>query len=265
MAAYYNEFDPYAAQWLRNLIAAGHIPAGDVDDRSIKDVAADDLAGYGQCHFFAGIGVWAHALRLAGWGDDRPVWTGSCPCQPFSVSGKRAGFADDRHLWPVWSRLVSQCRPRVIFGEQVASSDAMPWIDAVFDDLEGEGYACGAVDLPACGVGAAHIRQRLFWVADTDHAERRTDGSAGHDRNGQDAGRSQASGDAGQRGGPVNGFWRRSDWIWHTDEKLRPVEPGARPLAPRSANHMGRLRAYGNAINAQAAAEVIRAVMEVRP
>jgi DNA (cytosine-5)-methyltransferase 1 len=84
---YYNEFDPYAAQWLRNLIEAGHIPQGEVDSRSIKDVKASDLSGFVQCHFFAGLGGWSRALRLAGWPKDRPVWTGSCPCQPFSAAG----------------------------------------------------------------------------------------------------------------------------------------------------------------------------------
>ena len=79
MTAYYNEPEPYAAQWLRNLIAAGHIAAGDVDARDIQDV--DDLAGYTQCHFFAGVGGFSYALRLAGWPDDRPVWTGSCPAR----------------------------------------------------------------------------------------------------------------------------------------------------------------------------------------
>src|SRR3990167_3813886 len=73
MTAYYNEIDPYAAQWLRNLIKAGHIAPGDVDERSIVDVRADDLRGYTQCHFFAGIGVWSHALRLAGWPDELAV------------------------------------------------------------------------------------------------------------------------------------------------------------------------------------------------
>ena len=108
MTAYYNEIDPYAAQWLRNLIDAGHIAPGDVDERSIEDVLPTDLAGYTQCHFFAGIGVWSLALRRAGWSDDRPVWTGSCPCQPFSAAGKGVGFDDERHLWPAFHWLIQQ-------------------------------------------------------------------------------------------------------------------------------------------------------------
>ena len=64
--AYYNEIDPFAAQWLRNLIAAGHIAPGEVDERSIEDVTPDDLRGFTQCHFFAGIGVWSHSLRRVG-------------------------------------------------------------------------------------------------------------------------------------------------------------------------------------------------------
>jgi DNA (cytosine-5)-methyltransferase 1 len=182
--AYYNELDPYAADWLRNLIAAGHIAAGDVDQRSIADVRPDDLRGYTQCHFFAGIGVWSYALRLAGWPDDRPVWTGSCPCQPFSAAGKRQGFADDRHLWPVWARLIAVCRPVVVFGEQVTGPAGERWLDLVHADLETMGYAVGAVVLPAAGVGAPHGRHRLFFVADAVSAgrpERRAvagDGSA---------------------------------------------------------------------------------------
>lgn len=167
MSAYYNEFDKYAAQWLRNLIAAGHIAPGDVDERSISDVRPSDLAGYTQCHFFAGIGGWSLALRLAGWPDDRAVWTGSCPCQPFSVAGAGHGVADERHLWPHWFHLVRTQRPPVIFGEQVDAAIAHGWLDLVQDDLEGEGYAFGAVGIPAAGVGAPHIRQRLWFVADS--------------------------------------------------------------------------------------------------
>jgi DNA (cytosine-5)-methyltransferase 1 len=170
MGSYYNEIDPYCAQWLQNLMDAGHIPAGVIDPRSIEDVRPDELHDYTQCHFFAGIGGWPLALALAGWPADRPVWTGSCPCQPFSAAGKGHGFADERHLWPAWQHLIAQCRPPVIFGEQVASKDAEPWLDLVHADLEGMGYAFGCVPFPAAGIGAPHIRERNYWVADAHGA-----------------------------------------------------------------------------------------------
>ncbi|ECG8515525.1 DNA cytosine methyltransferase [Salmonella enterica subsp. salamae] len=166
--AYYNEIDPFAAAWLQNLIDAGCIAPGVVDTRSIEEVTANDLKGFTQCHFFAGIGVWSYALRCAGWPDSRPVWTGSCPCQPFSQSGKRRGFNDPRHLWPTWRQLIKECAPYVIFGEQVASKDGLTWFDVVQLSLEKTGYAVAVVDLCAAGIGAPHIRQRLFWVADAD-------------------------------------------------------------------------------------------------
>ncbi len=165
-AAYYNEIDPFAAQWLRNLIAAGHIAPGEVDERSIEDVTPDDLRGFTQCHFFAGIGVWSHSLRLAGWPDDRSVWTGSCPCQPFSAAGKGDGFADERHLWPHFFHLISERRPQHVFGEQVASGNANAWFDLVQADLEGMGYAFGLVPFTSAGIGAPHIRARAYWVAE---------------------------------------------------------------------------------------------------
>lgn len=166
--AYYNEIDPFAAQWLRNLIAAGHIAPGEVDERSIEDVTPDDLRGFTQCHFFAGIGVWSHSLRLAGWPDDRPVWTGSCPCQPFSPAGKGDGFADERHLWPQFFHLISERRPQHVFGEQVAAGNANVWFDLVQADLEGMGYAFGLVPFTSAGIGAPHIRERAYWVANAD-------------------------------------------------------------------------------------------------
>ena len=165
MTAYYNEFDPKAAAWLRELIKQGHIADGVVDERSIEDVRPSDLAGFTQCHFFAGIGGWSLALRQAGVPDSQPVWTGSCPCQPFSAAGKGGGMDDERHLWPAFFHLIEQCGPSVVLGEQVASADGLGWLDLVHADLEGAGYAFGAADLCAAGVGAPHIRQRLYWVA----------------------------------------------------------------------------------------------------
>lgn len=319
-AAYYNEIDPFAAQWLRNLIAGGHIAPGEVDERSIEDVTPDDLRGFTQCHFFAGIGVWSHSLRLAGWPDDKPVWTGSCPCQPFSAAGKGDGFADERHLWPHFFHLISERRPEHVFGEQVASGNANTWFDLVQADLEGMGYAFGLVPFTSASIGAPHIRERAYWVANSGGErlnqidsllQRQESGrvtksvlEASWDRNagsvantnGERSQRERENSNqerwegsdvrqTGLRCGAgfsstleVNGFWRDADWLFCRDGKWRPVEPGTFPLVDgaaarlgrvesgvarvASSNRVGRLKGYGNAINAQAAAEFIRAYME---
>lgn len=248
---YYNEFDPNAAVWLRNLIKAGLIPEGDVDERSIEDVLPSDLLGYTQCHFFAGIAGWPLALALAGWASDRPVWTGSCPCQPFSSAGARAGFADERHLWPAWQHLIAQCRPATIFGEQVASKDADPWIDLVQADLEGMGYAFGGVSFPAASVGAPHIRDRFYWV-------------------GSDAGRIGSPGPSQARSAGAGGQ-RGAHWALDLQSILgSPFAPGRshpQPLLRRMDDGfhaaMDGLHAYGNAIVPQAAAEMIGAYLDV--
>ena len=379
MTAYYNEIDAYAAQWLRNLIASDKIAPGDVDERSIIDVRADDLRGYRQCHFFAGVGVWSYALRQAGWPDEKEVWTGSCPCQPFSDAGDGEAFDDERDLWPRWFPLIRERRPVAIVGEQVASRLGLAWLDALHADLEGEAYTVGAVDTCSAGFGSPNIRQRLYWVAYAASSGRQllaagsgvnaaVDGTSesepdaggrcdavrlgepggagleGHGRHGdvrdqpgrigadatgsiaeasesrgladpdggiesdggiqrsrehglwpQDGGagglddptsprrepqgegtETEARDEAWMRGperrraardrpGPLNGFWRAADWLCCTDGKWRPVRPGSFPLVTGAHGRLGRLRAYGNAINAQAATHFVKAVMECQP
>ncbi|MDP9572409.1 UNVERIFIED_ORG: DNA (cytosine-5)-methyltransferase 1 [Agrobacterium larrymoorei] len=299
MAAYYNEFDPYAAQWLRNLIAKNLIAPGDVDERSIVDVQPDDLKSYTQCHFFAGIGGWSLAARLAGWPDDRPLWTGSCPCQPFSVIGKHEGEDDERHLWPTFFSLLRARRPAVVMGEQVAAAVGKDWLDGVHSDLESIGYACGAAVVPACGVDAPHRRDRLWFVADAARNDEWRHGPSlsgyrlqvqarglrpahhvddtissrleGQRRNGADFSQSgwietDKNRSTSEASGPISRrnstHWSGAVWRSGADGKARRVEPGIRLLAHGVPARVGKLRAYGNAIVPQVAAEVIGAYME---
>lgn len=250
MRVFYNEIDPYPAQWLRNLSEAKHIPSGVVCERSIADLSAQNVISFDQCHFFAGIGGWSHALRLAGWPDTASVWTGSCPCQPFSVAGRKAGADDKRHLWPEWFRLIHQCLPDVIFGEQVAGRDGLAWLDAVSADLEGIGYAVGSAVLCAAGVGAPHVRSRIYFAAYSDGAGRQ---------------RLEPREDSG-----IAGPWGRFG-----KEDLQglydaPTERGnmwPRPIVRRVDDgipkRVERLRAYGNAIVPQVAAQFVKAFMGV--
>ena len=317
MTAWYNEIDPYAAAWVRNLIAAGHIAPGIVDERSITHVQPDDLAGFRQVHFFAGIGGWSLAARIAGWPDDRPLWTGSCPCQPFSAAGKRKGTEDARHLWPEMRRLIAACRPDVVAGEQVASKDGRVWLAGVRTDLEAMGHDVWAADLCAAGVGAPHIRQRIWWLANAGHQSTWRPAASGQAQSGRPFRNAAGCGDAGrladtdgglagdgglQRGGqhgqqPQDGrvggvgnsdvqgsardtqrllgpsadrrgepggssFWSRYDVVHCTDAKARRFESGSFPLAHGVSNRVGRLRAYGNAINPWLAAEVLGAYLD---
>ncbi len=335
--AYYNEKDPYAAQWLRNLISAGLIAPGDVDERSIVDVQPEDLEGYTQCHFFAGIGCWSEALHLAGWPDEWPAWTGSCPCQPLSVAGPRTGHLDERHLWPAFYRLIDQRKPAIVFGEQTASKDGREWLAGVRLDLEASRYACGAANLCSAGKGAPNIRQRIYWVAYADRERRNGEpiflrqgqsrqenaetarcgsnrslwladtssagslsGTFARISGGEEGARPRdgefercGCADAAWLGNPTGegsqGQWREyrpsgerhcglvgyamqtgvPEWNGPTiavrcSDGARRVsaQPNAFPLAARVKGRMGRLRAYGNAINPKLAAEFIAASSE---
>jgi len=362
---YANDNDAKACAWLEQL----PLQLDRIDNRSISEVTADELKEYTQCHFFAGIGGWPYALQLAGWPDDVPVWTGSCPCQPFSAAGKRKGESDERHLWPEFRRLIDECRPPVVFGEQVASKLGRAWLAGVQADLEALGYAFGAADLCAAGIGAPHIRQRLFWVAyrsgeglserisnagvqreagcaqqgeaselcgddggvayspgrDTSEVQRgggedlqrsrqhglqpedsgtsgvgdsqcqdggrgdtgeqgqassvrrdrpAIDGATGGVRRCEDQRSEYSQGDRWEQGGAESvrripavrrcesGFWAEADYLYCSDGKYRPVEPGTFPLASGIPARVAKLRGLGNAIVPQVAAQFVIAFMQ---
>lgn len=291
MSAYYNEFDPDAAAWLRDLIKRGLIADGEVDERSIIDVSADDVRGFTQCHFFAGIGGWSYALRLAGWPDDEPVWTGSPPCQPFSSAGKQKGKDDERHLAPHFAKLISEGRPQILFGEQVASSAVFgkpasktkrgsveapewSWIDDLSGRLEATHYAIGASDIPAAGIGAPHIRQRTFFGAvrlgDSasfgsqmrQYPDPECNGCGPDETSNNDGLADTATHANASTSREIDSPWRDADWLFCRDGKWRPVESGTFPLAHGVSARVGRLRGYGNAIVPQAAATFIQSFKE---
>lgn len=274
MAVYYNEYDKNAAAWLRQLIKDGLLPDGEVDERSIVDVPADDLKGFVQHHFFAGIGGWPYALRMAGWPDDKPVWTGSCPCQPFSAAGKNKGKEDERHLWPAFFKLIKDFQPNVVFGEQVEGAIRHGWLDDIQRDLEGIDFALGHAVLGAHSVGAPHIRQRLYWVADNSAMVTQYDDIIQTDA---------LEGVTRQAAEDARNPWKNPDWIYCRDNKYRPIKKGLKPLVARlpkgvksgkesapinaddtSEARVMRLKGYGNAIVPQVGAAFIDAFVAVK-
>lgn len=281
---YYNDNDKFIVKWLKHLVANNLIKNGKIDGRDIRRIKPSDLKGFTRCHFFAGIGGWDYALRLAGWPEDKTVWTGSCPCQPFSAAGRGRGIRDERHLWPAFRWLIAQSRPSIVFGEQVASKAGREWLNGVRLDLESMGYAVGAADLCAASVDSPHIRQRLWWVAHAENNHRRTGEFSTQTaiRPQGIGGRRFASGgddgrvaDTDHAGGRANEQVRKSkeriiDWgnskrVMCSDRVQRriPTEPLFFPLADGIPGRMGLLRGIGNSIVPQLAAEFIRAYMEI--
>ena len=280
---YYNEFNPEAAAWLRELIKQKHIADGEVDERSIIDVQASDIRGFTQCHFFAGIGGWSYALRLAGWTDDKPVCTASLPCQPFSVAGAQKGIDDERHLLPHFIELVKQCNFQTIFGEQVPGAIKHGWLDDICTEMEREKYRVGQIVLTAAGEGAPHIRQRLYWVANRlpDPASTRLEGRKrqgiqgrgagfavsgsglgntkhdGHNANQIGRGLSESEIESGMlkfEGSDTE--WSDPYWIYCRDKKYRPIESSIKPLVngiPKGVVRGGNISEEFDANNTQEA------------
>lgn len=127
------------------------------------------------------------------WKGKIDVLTGGFPCQPFSVAGQRKGADDDRYLWPEMLRVIRETRPRWVIGENVAGITNMVQpgsetdvetksdqdeenyketileqeyiINTICDDIEREVYSVQPIIIPACGVGAPHRRDRVWFIA----------------------------------------------------------------------------------------------------
>lgn len=228
-----------------------------MDTRDIREVQPDDCAA--QSHLFAGIGGWPLALRWAGleW---LPCWTGSTPCQPFSVAGQKKGFEDERDLWPVWYRLIQECRPPIVFGEQSASRAGRTWFARLRHQMEAAGYRVAGANLCAGGVGAPHKRQRIYFGAVAD-GYRLPSAVADSDepRPLIRSGKTQPD-NAKIRTGCIPDW--RADVVKCTDKKWRPIESGTSPLAYGVPSRVELIRGYGNAIVPQLGATFIRAFVK---
>lgn len=294
MRVLYNDISLECTKWLEQLCTDKLITDGDVVCGDFADLNAEALLLYDRVHLFAGIGGWDLALNEAGWGEQK-VWTASLPCQPFSQAGKKRGFKDERHLLPKFIELVKKCRPGVIFGEQVEKAIEQNWLDDLQTNLETEGYTFGAVVLGAHSIGAAHIRQRLYWVAhsfDFKYKQsvsiglRKTEGEEIENRKNFGKPREFSGTDTTILYRNTVDATSRFAWITGRDGKTRPIEPGVPLLVDgvpegmvpggyksveneklvdfTNSNEASniRIRGYGNAIVIGCAVEFILANMD---
>ncbi|MEU8050019.1 DNA cytosine methyltransferase [Micromonospora haikouensis] len=184
----------------------------------------------------------------AWWGDGRApvhVVAGGFPCQPFSTAGRRRGVADQRWGWPWFYDVVRAVRPRYVLVENVAAllrdADAFGWL---LGDLAALGFDAQWSVLPACAVGAPHVRERLFLVAHP-HGEHGPARLA--DPQGLETAVATLDVPAGPWADPVHGFLeaeRRSRRVADgLPDRLEPARVRAlgNAVVPAVAEHVGRL------------------------
>lgn len=172
---------------------------------------------------------------------------GGYPCQPYSLAGRRAGCNDERHLWPEMLRIVRECSPAWVVGENVKGHITLG-LDNVLDDLETAGYATRAFILPAFAVGAKHGRERVFVVAHSESVRR---GNGNDSQNSRQADRNEYT--------PANYRWPVG-WLetgrWEAEPRVGRVANGV-------PNRVDRLKALGNAVVPQQAYPIFKAIMQV--
>ncbi len=92
------------------------------------------------------------------------ICAGGFPCTPYSQLGKQRAQEDPRSLWPEMFRIIKECRPTWVVGENVTNLIKLG-LDEILDRMEDQNYSTRTFSLPACAVGAPHLRQRLFLIA----------------------------------------------------------------------------------------------------
>lgn len=196
---------------------------------------------------------------------------GGFPCQPFSVAGVQRGKDDSRYLWPEFSRLVGEIKPRWIVAENVPGILRIA-ADDVCGDLERQGYAVGIWNFEAAAVGAKHRRERVFFVAHSDSSrlsysnEQRTIGASLSEREfcqSERLGCSLTPDSVGQRCEeqrkpfelPPEHAFIGSVGRWEPEPRVDRVAHGL-------PHRVDRLRALGNAVVPQQVYPIFKAIME---
>lgn len=183
-------------------------------------------------------------IKTIDWQEVEPVdlVCGGFPCQPFSLAGKRRGKSDDRYLWPEVVRCLDGLRPTWFLGENVPGIVNLA-LDQVYADLEAQGYEVVAFNIPACGVGAWHERQRIWFVAyASGNSNRRPNRTWRREREQKEA---------------IPNAWERSSQanvLWES-------EPGVGRVVHGLPNQTHRIRGLGNAIVPQIAEALGRMIL----
>ena len=195
------------------------------------------------------------------------ITTGGYPCHPFSVAGSQRGEKDKRHLWPEMFRLIHECRPTWVIGENVSGHIKLG-LDTVLEDLESEGYAARAFSISASSVGANHKRERVWIVGNSQHngsstteesrsvKETSNDNKERSNQTSQSTGTSRSNGsenvaNSRQHGGRIESTWdtesirrgtsEETEWSTNTDTSSGSSE-GAETVSDSDSKRLQGLR-----------------------
>ena len=171
---------------------------------------------------------------------------GGFPCQPFSVAGEQKGKEDDRYLWPEFSRVVGEFKPRWVLAENVPGILSIA-ADDICRDLERQDYEVGIWDYEALSIGAPHRRERIFFVAHSRCSLLQRSVKQRTLQNEAEEGTSHIS----ERPSSTCGLYGQ----WEPEPRVDRMVNGL-------SHRMDRLRALGNSVVPQQVYPLFKAIME---